>query len=181
MTYIAAFVLMLLSFGIIPQANAQDKLTRIHKNIVTNYPDLTHISRQTLALHLSQDPQSLLIFDTRTRAEYAVSHIAGAHFLNPKIQLQDFWRQYGHDLPNKTIIFYCSVGRRSSRLAYRLLPGLKARGATNIFNLQGGLFGWHNDTRPLVNAQGATTDIHPYNIFWKAHLKHTNRIRYTPE
>ncbi len=66
----------------------------------------------------------------------------------------------------KTAVFYCSVGVRSSRLAERVAQGLKARGAVAVDDLAGGIFAWHGEARPLVDAKGPTDFVHPYDATW---------------
>ena len=69
----------------------------------------------------------------------------------------------GDVAPDTPILLYCSVGYRSSRLADQL----RRRGYSQAANLEGSLFAWANEGRPLVNAQGkAALRVHPYNETW---------------
>jgi len=72
---------------------------------------------------------------------------------------------------------YCSVGRRSTELAERTKAQLLEKGA-DIVNLQGGIFGWHNENRPLTSAAGVTDFIHPYDEYWKRWVKRKNKLQY---
>jgi len=69
-----------------------------------------------------------------------------------------------HNFINKTVIVYCSVRGRSTHLAARSKAQLLEKGARDVVNLEGGgIFGWHNEKRPLVSATGTIDYIHPYN------------------
>ena len=47
------------------------------------------------------------------------------------------------------IVTYCSVGYRSGKMAERL----QAAGYTNVRNLEGSIFKWANEHRPLVRGE----------------------------
>jgi len=153
-------------------------LGKIHQDIVTDYPDVAHISRGELEKSLTSD--SLIIFDTRPAKEYNVSHIPGALQLDPGISPETFSTQYATELKDKRVIVYCSVGRRSSDLGDRLQSVALNAGAVSVQNMEGGLFSWHNDNRPLVNAAGATSNIHPYDAYWGRLIENKDDIHYRP-
>ena len=162
-------------------ANNQDRvnsLVKIHKTIMSDYPNISHISRTELAKSLATD--ELFILDTRPQEEYEVSHIKGALQVNPDISPEAFKTQFGHAVKNKKVIVYCSVGHRSSNFGQRLQSTALSAGAISVQNMEGGLFGWHNDVRPVENAKGATTYIHPYNVRWGRLVKRKDDIRYRP-
>ena len=161
--------------------NPQDQspLGKIHQDIVSDYPALSHISRTELQSRLKA--KDILILDTRPIKEYNVSHIPGAIQVEPKMDAKAFLSTFGPQLRNKNLIVYCSVGRRSSILGNRLQSTIMSAGAQSIANLEGGLFGWHNDGRPLENTAGPTNDIHPYNVFWGRLIEDKEDIRYRPE
>ncbi len=139
---------------------------------------MKHMSRNELEAQLSST--ETLILDTRPFEEYNVSHIKGAIQVDPDISSEAFRANYGKTLQNKTLVFYCSVGWRSTILAERLQVTALESGAIGVRNMEGGLFGWHNDKRPLVNAYGATVDIHPYNDYWGRLIENKNNIRSSP-
>lgn len=74
-----------------------------------------------------------------------------------------------------TMVFYCSVGYRSSALAAQIHGSFPTN---EIFNLQGGIFNWHNERRDLVNEKGVSEDIHPYDKYWGRLLERPVHIRY---
>ena len=103
----------------------------------------------------------VVIFDTRKREEYAVSHIPGARFLGYQ---EDFAPNRLQGISKEQlIVLYCSVGYRSEKIGARL----RQRGYTNIYNLYGSIFEWVNQERPLVDTTGAPTiRLHTYNRNW---------------
>ena len=67
---------------------------------------------------------------------------------------------------------YCSVGVRSAGVARRL----RAAGFAEVENLEGSVFRWANEGRPLVAAGGAATDVvHPYDAAWGRLLRPERR------
>ena len=175
---IALVFIMTASLALAEDKTSPSPLNKIHQKIMTDYPKLSHISRVELEAHLTSG--DVLVLDTRPEKEYKVSHIPGALQLDPKIGSELFLRKFGHALKDKRVVVYCSVGRRSSILGSRLQNTALSAGAISVQNMEGGLFGWHNDNRPLVNASGTTTGIHPYNIFWGRLIKNKDAIRYRP-
>jgi rhodanese-related sulfurtransferase len=136
-------------------------LAGVQAEIETRFSRIDHISAQALS---QMDTGALMIFDTRPLDEYAVSHIKDARRIDPDMSVADFTARYGQDAKDKTLVFYCSVGMRSSQLAEALMDDLPR--ARNIYNLRGGLFGWHNESRPLVNSAGPTRAVHPFDKTW---------------
>lgn len=163
-------------------ASKAGKLDKIHQEIIGDYAKVSHVA--SLAPDASGDADGvqsdLIIIDVREPDEYAVSHIEGAVRVAPDITADDFLSRFGNDADGKTYVFYCSVGRRSSELISRVQAGLLSEGASTISNLTGGVFKWHNDRKALVNQNGATTLVHPYNFWWKRLLEHPQESSYAP-
>ena len=135
-----------------------DRMLRmLYRNTVPTVP------AATLARELHQ-PSAPLLLDARTPAEYQVSHLPGAQFVNAdSIATATF---AGLDR-QQLVVVYCSVGARSERLGERL----HALGFRNVRNLYGGLFEWVNQGYPVYNAQGLTLNVHPYSPLWSLWLK----------
>ncbi len=172
---IAIFCLLL------PHAVRADSfsLDAISKKLQSKYHAIQHMPGEQLLTALSQDKQQdLLLFDVREKAEYAVSHIKGAHQLNPNSWRRTVMQRYGQAVKDKTVIFYCSVGVRSSKMASALKADLLKAGAKGVYNLDQGLFGWANQNRPMVNTQGPTPYIHPYDAHWGQLLTSKQHWRY---
>lgn len=151
-------------------------LDNIRKDIKQDYKSLGHLSYQEF-LKMLKAPEDLVIFDVREASEYQVSHIAGAVRVDPGIWNSTFLSRHGQDVKNKTVIFYCSVGRRSSRLANRVQTKLKELGAKSVYNLDGGVFAWHNQKLDLQNARGKTPYVHPFSSRWSKLLIHQKLLR----
>ena len=72
------------------------------------------------------------------------------------------------------MVVYCSVGYRSAELARKLT----ARGHANVANLEGSLFAWANEGRPVYAGTRLADRVHPYDAAWGSLLK--PELRYTP-
>lgn len=151
-------------------ASPAEKLRDIHDKIKERYPHTQHISAEQLAL---LPDQQLALFDVRTEQEYAVSHLDTAIRVSPEVSAKDFVNRYADQIQGKTVVLYCSVGERSSKLAEAL------HGVSNlqIYNLEGGIFNWHNSEGKLVDSEGSTAFVHPYNWFWGRLLERKDYIR----
>ncbi len=113
----------------------------------------------------------IVIFDVREAEEYAVSHIAGAIRLDPETPLSDFMTAHAAAVKGKTVVFYCSVGARSSHYAAAAQESLRQAGAVSVYNLRHGIFGWHNQGLDLTDGRGTTKAIHPYSALYRPLLK----------
>lgn len=123
------------------------------------------IQAADLAAMLRAEPQhAVLLLDTRTAAEYRVSHLEGARFVDFDSYEQATFAGLSRQQP---VIVYCSVGYRSERVGERL----KALGFRDVRNLYGGIFQWVNEGRPVYNATGPTRQVHPYSALWKVWLQ----------
>ncbi|TGE24699.1 rhodanese-like domain-containing protein [Hymenobacter aquaticus] len=122
-----------------------------------------------LARQLHEQPGTVLLLDTRTPAEYAVSHLREARFVD-----FDHYKQATFaDLPRtQEIVVYCSVGARSEQVGERL----RALGFKQVYNLYGGIFQWVNQGLPVYNAQGITENVHPYSALWSPWLSRGNKV-----
>ena len=121
------------------------------------------ISSQQLSDSLEAG-EEIILLDTRGEDEYAVSHLRGARFIDYDDFSIDMVSNLKKDSP---IVIYCSVGYRSEKIGEKLLEA----GYTKVFNLYGGIFGWKNSGRKVVNADGLATDsVHTYNESWSKWL-----------
>jgi len=146
----------------------QNSLDETHNSIEKRYVNVDHLAPELL------NTGDILLFDTRSTEEFTVSHIDGAIRLDPNMSRTEFEAQYGEELSGKTLVFYCSVGERSSAMASRI----SAVHSGEIYNLEKGLFGWHNEKRPLVSEGGPTDFIHPYNEQWGELIERRDLIKY---
>ncbi|NEQ27744.1 MAG: rhodanese-like domain-containing protein, partial [Microcoleus sp. SIO2G3] len=128
----------------------------LKRQICTRFPQVKQLSTAALASQIDAAP--LVLLDTRTEAEFAVSHLPNARRIDPKTE--DFsYLNLPIDTP---IVAYCSVGWRSSRLVDRL----QQAGYTNAFNLEGSIFQWANEGRPVFQNGERVQQVHPYSRLW---------------
>ncbi len=173
-------VLMLMPVNRDAQAKEAFSLPVLQKDILSRYDGVQHITGQSLAEKLKQAKEEVVIFDVREVGEYNVSHIANAIQVAPNIWHSPFMRKYAASLKGKTVVFYCSVGVRSSKLARYVQEAVKKAGATSVLNLQYGIFGWHNEKRALINNDKATDVVHPYNKHWGQLVNRNALLSYKP-
>ncbi len=133
----------------------------IQLQIRRKFPEVPQMSGAELSRRLAAgEPVALL--DVRREDEYAVSHLAGARRLAPgekDLELPGIAR-------DATVVTYCSVGWRSSQMGMRL----KEAGFEDVHNLDGSIFKWTREGRPLVQSTLAgerpVTKVHPYSQAW---------------
>jgi rhodanese-related sulfurtransferase len=104
------------------------------------------------------------LLDVREPNEFAVSHLPGAIHISPKATAAEVLPKLD---PNRPTVTYCSVGYRSSQLAQRLIEA----GAKNVSNLEGSIFAWANEGRPLEKSGQPAKTVHPYNRIFGRLLK----------
>ena len=136
----------------------EEGLNRWKSVVRAQFPEVTQLSAPDLAAWQADTnrPQPILL-DVRTPSEFRVSRLAGARQVDPDASAAQVRKQVGtNDVP---LVVYCSVGWRSSAMAKRLSQA----GLTNVVNLEGSIFGWANEDRPLECDSGSTHRVHPYN------------------
>ncbi|MBO2012821.1 rhodanese-like domain-containing protein [Hymenobacter negativus] len=126
------------------------------------------VAPAALVQELAQ-PTAPLLLDVRTPAEFRVSHLQGAQFVN----YDSLAREQFADVPRtRPVVVYCSVGVRSERLGEHL----QTLGFREVRNLYGGLFEWVNEGYPVYNTNGLTTNVHPYSAMWSPWLKRGRKV-----
>lgn len=142
-------------------------LESIEKAVRLRFPAVEQVSTEALARELeSADPPLLL--DVRTPAEHAVSHLPGARWVAPDDALPDWLLEVPRATP---IVAYCAVGYRSSAYVERL----REAGFTDIANLEGSIFAWANEDRPLVRGAEPAAEVHPFDATWGRLLEASKR------
>ncbi len=144
--------------------NAQT-MDKIQSTIRGRFPDVRQIPPRTLAEWMGQtNAAGPVLIDTREAAEYGVSQLAGA--LNCRSV-----PEVAKVVPDKStrVVLYCSVGYRSSALSEKL----QRAGYTNVFNLEGSIFAWANEGRPVYRGKTELRParVHPYDRKWGQMLK----------
>jgi rhodanese-related sulfurtransferase len=144
----------------------------LKQEIRHRFPRAPQISTEELAERLGgsgegraeeEAPRPLLL-DARTPREYAVSHLPGAVSTPDVESALDAIRTAGGQRP---VIVYCSVGWRSSDLVQKL----RDRGVERVWNLEGSIFQWANEGRPVVRNGNVVRQVHPYDESWGRFLE----------
>jgi rhodanese-related sulfurtransferase len=132
----------------------------LKKSLRHRFPKVEWISTQELAdLLADKSRPAPLLLDVRTPEEWSVSHLPGARRVDPNASVESVTA----GLPKETpIVTYCAVGYRSGDMATRL----RAAGFTNVRNLEGSIFEWANEHRPLVRDGQRVSTVHPYSALW---------------
>jgi len=171
--------LLLAAIAVQPEYTyARDPFTldAVRERVIRDYGGVAQLSTQAFADHMARGTDFLLL-DVREADEFAVSRLGGAERVDPGIWRWSFMNRFADRVRGKTVIFYCSVGVRSSRLAEQVQSALKERGAKAVYNLDGGIFAWHNEGRTLVNTKGETQFVHPFDEYWGRLVKRADLLR----
>ncbi|MBA3608196.1 MAG: rhodanese-like domain-containing protein [Chthoniobacterales bacterium] len=152
-------LLLLLSFGLVSCRGVDWFLLK--RSLHGKFNDISWITTEQLANRLvDKDRLPPVLLDVRTPVEFEVSHLKGARQVDPKAEAQSAAKGLPKDAP---IVTYCSVGYRSGEMAERL----RAAGYTRVQNLEGSIFQWANERRPLVRGEGErVTRVHPHSAVW---------------
>lgn len=133
----------------------------LQRRTAAKFPGVKWITTDELARWQSDlgQPQPVLL-DARTQPEFAISHIRGALAIDP-------YRPSLHPLRGTSqsgaIVVYSSAGYRGARVS----SWLGNAGYTSVVNLNGGLFKWANEGRPLFREENRPTAlVHPYDQKW---------------
>jgi rhodanese-related sulfurtransferase len=139
-----------------------DPLHEIKQTVRTKFPSVQQLSTNDLDAWLkdTKRPQPLIL-DARTPEEFSVSHLRGARNAE---QIEAALKDYPKDQP---IVAYCAVGYRSSVLAEKLAK----QGFTNVVNLEGSIFQWANEGRPIYKGETPVQQVHPFDAKWGQMLK----------
>ncbi|MEO8487546.1 MAG: rhodanese-like domain-containing protein [Betaproteobacteria bacterium] len=141
--------------------------------IAGHFPDVPFIRCGALASWLADRSRAApVVVDVRSPAERGVSMIPGAIGANDGAVAVAELATLDAGFP---IVVYCAGGMRSAKAARKLLEA----GHTNVTNLEGGIFAWANEDRPLDCAGKATRVAHPCDAKWGALLA-PDRHAWTP-
>jgi len=157
--------MILLGWFLAAASSAAPTWPDIRQQIATNYPQIASITTAELAGWLDdQSRTGPVLLDVRSREEYEVSHLPGAVWAETNAQQRAALAGQPAD---RKVVFYCSVGWRSAIAT----EYWRNRGPRPVSNLDGSIFQWANEDRPLVGAKDQTTHaVHPYNRSWGALL-----------
>lgn len=144
----------------------------VDAQIARSYPAVPTITTTHLAAWMADpaaDPSHAppLLLDARTEAEFAVSHLPGALRVDPDAEVAALRATVqaarGHDMRGEQpVVVYCSVGWRSARVA----NALRESGVGDVRNVQGSIFRWAAEGRPLVAGGRPVATVHPFDAVW---------------
>ena len=109
-----------------------------------------------------KDNDNVLILDCRRADEHEISKIPGAknvHFRCSDEELKETLKE----VDDKTqIISYCSLGYRSAIITDRIREQIQndssiQANSDNVYNLEGSIFKWANENRPLIDSNDQST------------------------
>ncbi|PAA71410.1 hypothetical protein BOX15_Mlig025673g3, partial [Macrostomum lignano] len=148
--------------------------------IRAKFPGVSQLATEDLAesLQAADDGAAggsgkTLLLDSRAPEEFAVSHLPNAinvDYKDPAAALQIV-----RETSPRRVVCYCSVGYRSSSLAQQLSAELTDSSDAaasqspppSVANLEGSIFKWANESRPMVDGSGRPTEFaHPYSSMW---------------
>ena len=139
----------------------------VNAKIRHDFPEVKRISTAELAAWLADTARPApLLLDVRTQAEYDVSHLQNAVRVEP-----DASASVVPPPKDRPIVTYCSVGYRSGAFAEKL----RAAGFSNVVNLEGSIFAWANEGRPVFRDGVQVEKVHPYNWTWGLLLRKEHR------
>jgi rhodanese-related sulfurtransferase len=147
----------------------------LKRSLRARFPEVQWITTNELAAWLADErrrPPALL--DVRTADEWAVSHLPGARRIDPASEPEALLRHVAKDQP---IVTYCAIGYRSADMAIKL----KKAGFGDVRNLEGSIFQWANEHRPLVQDGRRVTTIHPYDGLWAHFVLPEARAAFPPQ
>ncbi len=172
MTKSISVVIVVLVATIVPAAAQGLGWRIVNAKIRSEFPEVPRLQTSELAEILKKpNEQKPLLLDVRTKAEFQVSHLAGATQIEPGADVSKL------PLPkDKPIVTYCSVGYRSAAMAKKL----REAGYTQVANLEGSIFRWANENRPLVHGDQPTDKVHPYNRVWGMLVDRVHRAQNAP-
>ena len=128
----------------------------VYQQIADQYPDIPYITTTDLASTLSDPDRPVLLLDARAPDEYAVSHLRGARLVASAGEAAEVVRAAPADA---LVVVYCSVGMRSAAMADQL----RAQGVPGVLNLEGSIFAWANEGRPVYRGSTTVSEVHPYS------------------
>ena len=137
---------------------AEERWIETLRFVRETFPGVPQLSTEQLAELLAEDADVLLL-DARSKEEFETSHLQGAVRATSVRAARKVLEEHGE---GPTVVVYCSIGYRSSRLAQQL----RDHGVENVFNLEGSLFKWANEGRPVYRGSAPVRPVHPFDEDW---------------
>lgn len=131
----------------------------VEERIREAFPGAPSIDTAALAALMRDPARDLVLLDAREAEEFAVSHLRDA----VRVTSPDHAAALLGAAPEgATVVAYCSVGVRSARL----VAELRGRGFADVHNLEGSIFRWANEDRPLFRGGAPVRSVHPFDETW---------------
>lgn len=147
---------------------AQETLNTLLKKY--NQQGVPYISVTELRMYQHQG--NMIIFDSREKNEFDVSHIPTADHVG----FNDFSAKIiSESFPDKDdpIVVYCTIGIRSEVISKKLIDA----GFTNVKNLYGGICEWKNHDYKIIDSTNSETDkVHTFSKHWSKWLTNGERV-----
>ena len=143
------------------------------------FSHVQHVDTQ----NVSDRADDVIVVDARRLDEYEVSHLPNAkrlHFMSSDQDLEQFVDEFVRNGGSKDVVCYCSLGYRSAILTDRLNQIAKRQGIggnVRVLNMEGSIFKWANENRPLFNGSGhSTSQVHPFSYLFSWFLDPDKRF-----
>ena len=138
----------------------------LYQTIRSRFPKVRQLCTTQLDKWFSEDNESstILLVDVREKEEQSISSMKNAIQITPDDGTEPILVKI-ECYPFKKVVAFCSMGYRSCALIQQLHNDLKSKNKADIdlYNLEGGLFKWANEDKPLVNTENIETKyVHPY-------------------
>lgn len=154
-------------------ARQRGSLDGVRAAVRDRHPDVPVITPSELADWLGDPGRAPpLLLDVRQPREFAVSRLPGAVRADEADPLAAV-ASLPRDAP---VVAYCSVGWRSAGAARTL----RSAGFADVRNLDGSIFLWAIEGRPLENDAGPARRVHPYDASWGRLLPASLRAEVQP-
>jgi rhodanese-related sulfurtransferase len=141
---------------------------RLKEEVRGRFPSVPRIAPEDLARWRELPVMHPVLFDARGETEYNTSHIPGAR--RAPASPAQLGIDASADVP---IIVYCAVGFDSAPVAFRYI----AQGYKRVQYLEGGIFLWANEGRPLESLRGPAEKVNPGN---SPHINYLERKLRSP-
>ena len=140
----------------------------ITDKIKRDFPNVPTITTTALAEWLNEETRNdPLLLDVRAKTEFDVSHLCNAiHAPDADAVIRQL-ELHSNQGRQPHAVLYCSVGYRSAKLVKHLTD----QGINDVFNLEGSIFQWFNEDRPVFLDATVVAEVHPYSRFWKRLLR----------
>lgn len=137
--------------------------TSVKQKIAKDFPNIPSVTTDELErwLNESSRPNPILV-DARSTKEFNVSHLPDAVHLEHTDQTIKYLNDRRNESGSKDAVVYCSVGYRSAKLVQSLVENE----IVDVWNLDGSIFQWFNEGRPVFCGETSAAEVHPFNARW---------------